>query len=46
MNDYAACLQAIEALYQDPDIRERRYYPDFRRSWDALLHRAVDSDLR
>ena len=27
----------IEALYQDSAIRDRKYYPDFRRGWNALL---------
>ena len=40
MNDYQACYRQIEGLYQDTAIRDRRYYPDFRRSWDALLRRA------
>ena len=45
MNDYTACLRVIEGLYQDTAIRDRRYYPDFRRSWDALLRRAAASDV-
>ena len=43
MNDCAACWQAIEGLYQDPAIRERSFYPEFRRCWDALLQKAADS---
>ena len=31
MNDYNACYQQIEGLYQDTAIRERLFYPDFRR---------------
>ena len=46
MNDYQACCRQLEGLYQDPAIRDRRYYPDFRRSWDALLSRAAESELR
>lgn len=38
-------IQAIEAVYQDYTIREREYYPDFRRSWDSVLRRALDSDI-
>ena len=45
MNDYQACYRQIEGLYQDTAIRDRRYYPDFRRSWDALLRRAADDAL-
>lgn len=44
MNDTQACLQALEALYQDTAIRQRSYYPDFRRSWDALLKKAAESE--
>ena len=46
MNDYPACCRQLEGLYQDPAIRDRRYYPDFRRSWDALLSRAAESETR
>lgn len=45
MNDYAACLQALEELYLDPAIRERHFYPEFRRSWDALLKKAAHSSV-
>ena len=37
MNDYTACMQAIDGLLQDPILRERRFYPEFRRAWEALL---------
>ena len=30
-------FQKLEALYQDNAIRDRKYYPDFRRGWNALL---------
>ena len=43
MNDHAACLQALDGLFQDPDIRERDYYPEFRRKWEALLTRTARS---
>lgn len=44
MNNYENCLKRILVLYQDPAIRERKYYPDFRRSWDSLLQKAALSD--
>ncbi len=34
---------AVEALYQDPAIRERAFYPDFRRGWNQLFQRAQES---
>ena len=43
MNDYAACLQAFDRLCQNPAIRERSFYPEFRRSWEALLKKASHS---
>ena len=46
MNDYAACLRTVDGLYADPAIRERRFYPEFRRAWDALLQRAAESGER
>jgi hypothetical protein len=36
-------FQTIEALYQDSAVRERKYYPDFRRGWNALLEPAAES---
>ena len=45
MNDYAACLQTIDGLYQDTAIRDRSFYPEFRRSWDALLKKAAHSGV-
>ena len=44
MNDYQACYQALETLYQDSAIRDRAYYPDFRRGWDALFRKALESE--
>ena len=44
MNDIAACYQSLEGLYQDSAVRERSYYPDFRRSWDALFRKAIESE--
>ena len=46
MNDYAACLQALDGLCQEPAIRERTFYPEFRRGWEALLRRAAESGER
>lgn len=30
-------LEAIENCFQDPDVRNRSYYPEFRRKWDAVF---------
>ncbi|MGE4276762.1 MAG: hypothetical protein AB7E30_06210 [Lawsonibacter sp.] len=38
-----AILNAVECLYSDPAVSEREYYSDFRRRWDALLHKALES---
>ncbi len=43
MNSNRDTLQKIEALYQDSAVRDRKFYPDFRRSWNALLEPAVES---
>ena len=37
-------LRQFDALWQDPAIRNRAFYPDFRRGWEALLRRAVQSE--
>lgn len=37
-------LQAVEAIYQDYTIRDREYYPDFRRGWDKVLRAALSSE--
>ncbi len=39
-----AILAEIKRLYQDPAVCERAYYPDFRRRWDEILHRALKSE--
>ncbi len=39
-----AVLQAVEGIYQDQTIRNREYYPDFRRQWDAVLKKALHSE--
>lgn len=43
MNDYTACMQAIDGLLQDPVLRERRFYPEFQRTWEALLKKTSHS---
>ncbi len=40
----AEILKAAEACFQDPDIRERACYPDFRLAWKGILDRALDRD--
>lgn len=32
-------MSAVEACFQDPDVRNRDYYPAFRRAWDAVFER-------
>lgn len=32
-------IEAIENCFQDPDVRNRAYYPEFRRAWDAVFER-------
>ena len=44
MNNNREALQKLEALYQDHAIRDRKYYPDFRRGWNALLEPASESE--
>ncbi len=39
----SALTEALESLYQDPDIRERSFYPDFRRGWDGVFRAARES---
>lgn len=36
-------FQQILASFQDSAIRQRSYYPDFRRQWEALLRAAMES---
>lgn len=36
-------FQAFDALVRDPEIRERAYYPDFRRAWEAVLRSAAEN---
>lgn len=42
--DKEKVFQQILASFQDTAIRERSYYPDFRRQWEALLRKAAASD--
>ena len=44
MNSNREAFQKLEALYQDNAIRDRKFYPDFRRSWNALLEPAGESE--
>ena len=44
MNSNREAFQKLEALYQDNAIRDRKYYPDFRRSWNALLEPASENE--
>lgn len=39
-------LEQVLGSFQDPAIRDRQYYPEFRRSWESLLCSALDSDER
>ena len=41
--DRKTLFENIEAAFQHPEIRERSFYPDFRRSWERLLTDAADS---
>ena len=36
----------FDALCRDPAIRNRDFYPDFRRGWEALLRKAAGSSER
>lgn len=36
-------LEKIEGMYQDSTIRDRKYYPDFRRGWERVFNAALDS---
>ena len=33
-------LDSIEACFQDPEIRERSFYPEFRQAWNSVFKRA------
>lgn len=46
MDGKGEVFQKIEALYWDSAIRERSYYPDFRRAWRNLLEAAFESGER
>ena len=36
-------FEQILASFQDSAIRQRSYYPDFRRQWESLLRTALES---
>ena len=37
-------MKAIEACFQDPEIRERDYYAEFRRAWNGIFERALAAE--
>ena len=37
-------FEQVLASFQDSAIRDRSYYPDFRRGWEALLRKAAESE--
>jgi len=39
-----ALKAAIESCYRDADVRNRPYYPEFRRAWDAAFARACEKE--
>lgn len=43
MSQHEEWLEQFDALCQDPAIRNRSFYPDFRRGWEALLRKASHS---
>lgn len=42
--DKSAIIEALPGSFQDSAVRDREYYPEFRRSWEALLRRAAEMD--
>lgn len=36
-------LRSVEGMYQDSAVRDRTFYPDFRRQWDSVLRKALES---
>ena len=44
MQEYDVRLKQFDALCHDPQIRNRAFYPDFRRGWEALLRKAASSE--
>ena len=44
MNSSREIFQKLETFYQDNAIRNRKFYPDFRCGWNALLESAYESD--
>lgn len=43
MQEYDVRMKRFDALCHDPDIRNRDFYPDFRRGWEELLRKAAQS---
>ena len=43
MSQHEEWMEQFDALCQDPAIRNRSFYPDFRRGWEALLRKASHS---
>ena len=39
-----ALMRAVEACFQDPEIRERDCYADFRRAWNGIFDRALAAE--
>ena len=37
-------LESVLSSFSDSDIRDRSYYPEFRREWEALLRTALEKD--
>lgn len=42
--DHSEIFKQVQSSFQDSAIRDRSYYPDFRRQWEALFQKALDSD--
>ena len=42
--DNQKILQQVFDSFQDSAIRDRSYYPEFRRKWEAVLRRAAESE--
>lgn len=43
--DKQSVLSSVENIYQDSAVRDRSFYPDFRRQWDAAFKRVLESDV-
>ena len=42
--DKSEVLNQILSSFQDSAIRDRSYYPDFRRQWESLLKKTLNSE--